>query len=158
MLLDAMGDGLVKAASTLWTVAYILVPLFVVLQFIRELGWLQRISVLLQPVLRPLGLPREAAVPLATFLVFGMSIGAALLMDERGRHSLERRQVTVLGTLTSVAHALPDEAIVFVPLGANVWVGATVRLALGLMAGWAAARLLPVVPVAPLTETTAARP
>lgn len=155
MLWEAAWAGLAKAAHTLLTVADIMIPLFVVLQAVRELGWLDRLAGVLRPALRPLDLPADAAVPLVTFLVFGMSIGTALLLEEEERLGWSRRQVTVVCTLASVAHALPDEAIVFVPLGANAWLGAGLRLGLGVLAGWAAARWLPTPQVRHRNSSTA---
>ncbi|HEY8418046.1 MAG TPA: nucleoside recognition domain-containing protein [Limnochordales bacterium] len=136
LFVSALGAGLKEAAMTVLTMAAIVIPLMVAVEFLREWRVFDRLSARLEPGAGRLGLSGNAAFPLAAGAVLGLSYGSGLIIASAREGRLTRREAYVLTALLGPCHAIFEDTLLFVPLGVNPF------LLLGVRAGGALALAL----------------
>lgn len=114
---------LTGSLSLLVKVFLIVVPIMVVLELFegsrpfRALvrGWAHLVG--------RLGMTRQTAVPTLVGFLFGLAYGGGVIIRETKRHELERRQVFLMDVFLSQIHAVVEDSLVFVVVGASLaWV------------------------------------
>lgn len=72
---------------------------------------------------RWLGMREEAAAPTLVGFLFGLAYGGGLIVRDARRYDLGRRQVFRMSVFLSMVHAIVEDSLVLVALGAGVfWV------------------------------------
>ncbi len=72
---------------------------------------------------RWLGLREEAAAPTLIGVLFGLAYGGGVIVRDTRRHDLGRRQVFLMSVFLSMVHAIVEDSLIFIALGASVlWV------------------------------------
>ena len=112
----------------------IVVPIMVVMEaiegtrpfrtFVR--GWARLVG-------RWLGMSEQAAAPTVVGFLFGLAYGGSLIVRDTRRHSLRRRQVFQMSVFLSMAHAIVEDSLVVIAIGASAFWIVAYRLV------WAAA-------------------
>jgi hypothetical protein len=83
-----------------------------------------------------------SADPFLAGVIFGMVYGSGVIVTRIREEGLPRRQVALLAGILCMGHALPEDTLLFVGLGANGWLVVAVRVVL-LVAITFAVRALP---------------
>ncbi len=91
---------------------------------------------------RWLGMREEAAAPTLVGVLFGLAYGGGLIVRDARRHELSRRQIFRMSVFLSMVHAVVEDSLIFIALGASAfWVvvyralwAALVTMALGALA------------------------
>lgn len=145
-------SGVMKVLALWW-----LVPLFVVIQILKDSGWLAGASRWMAPLLRPLRLPDEAGLPMVAGLTVGLTYGAGVIIQTAEEGRLNRDQLTVMSIFLGICHALIEETILFTAAGSNGLLLVTIRILTGALFAWGTARyLLNPVAARQLSEAQAA--
>lgn len=129
-------DLVVGGFEMLARVFLILVPIVALLELLRAYGVLARLRRPLAPVLRGLGLSPASADPLLAGVLFGMVYGAGVILTRIREEGLPRRDVTILAGTLCLGHALPEDTLLFVVLGANGALVVAIRLTLVVLSSW----------------------
>jgi hypothetical protein len=108
----------------------ILVPIVTGLDLLKTYGVLARLRRPMEPLLRLLGLSPEAGEPFLAGVGFGMVYGAGIILLRVREHDLPRRDIAVLSSILCAAHALPEDTMIFVSIGANGLLILAVRIVL----------------------------
>ncbi len=82
---------------------------------------------------RWLGMSEQAAAPTVVGFLFGLAYGGSLIVRDTRRHGLRRRQVFQMSVFLSMVHAVVEDSLVFIAIGASVFWIVVYRLV------WAAA-------------------
>ena len=82
---------------------------------------------------RWLGMSEQAAAPTVVGFLFGLAYGGSLIVRDTRRHGLRRRQVFQMSVFLSMVHAIVEDSLVFIAVGASVFWIVAYRLV------WAAA-------------------
>jgi len=132
-----------RALLTVGEIALIIFPLTVGYQVLRDNRWLRRRAAPWRVAVRRLGLGEASVVPLAAGLVLGIVYGAGVLIEEARAGAMSRREVFLLALFLCTCHAVIEDTLLFVVMGADpLWVlGPRIALAVGATAGLA--KLLP---------------
>lgn len=153
------GDGGLWAwtQSTVLSLAMtfaILVALLVLLDGLERTGVTRRITRALTPLLRFSGLDARAAPVTTVGVLLGLTYGGALIIEESGKQRFDSRTRFLALAWLSLSHALIEDTVLLLALGANVWIVLVGRVAVTLVLIAALARLLgepgPKAPVAGL--------
>ncbi|MFA5515586.1 MAG: nucleoside recognition domain-containing protein [Desulfuromonadales bacterium] len=114
----------------------IVVPLVTLFEVLRYLPVFRRAGRAVDPLMRGMGLDRDAAVPLFTGIFLGIAYGAGIIIRVAQEKKLPRRQLFLMGLFLATCHAVVEDTLIFVVLGANGWIMLGVRLliAVGLTA------------------------
>jgi hypothetical protein len=106
------------------TVFVIVVPIMVVLElFEGTRPFRAMVHGFSRSVGRWLGLREEAAAPTLIGFLFGLAYGGGVIVRDTRRHDLGRRQVFLMSVFLSMVHAIVEDSLIFISLGASVfWV------------------------------------
>lgn len=95
----------------------IITAMMVVMEWMRAarvIPWLARI---LRPVLKLMGLSQRVAILWLTAAVFGLSYGAAVIVEEAREGDFEKEEIEGLQLSIGINHALIEDPAIFLALG-----------------------------------------
>ncbi|MCK5679786.1 nucleoside recognition protein [bacterium] len=127
MFFAILGRGVKSGLQTTYSLALIIVPIYLIITLLGKtpvLGWVGR---LFQPMMELLGLPGEAVmgVVLGNVLNLYAAIGAITPLK------LDQKQTTVFALFLLLSHSLPLEAAVSRMAGVKAWPFVILRLLAG---------------------------
>ena len=97
----------------------ILLPLMVLLELMKTTGWIAALVRLIGPLLRLLGLKRQVGVLWLTGAVFGLSYGAAVIVEEARNGSFSDRDLEELQASIGINHAMIEDPLLFMAIGVS---------------------------------------
>src|SRR5690606_18664942 len=100
----------------------VLVALLVLLDALDRTGVTARITSMLTPLLRFSGLDTRAAPVTTVGVLLGLTYGGALIIEESGKQQFDSRTCFLALAWLSLSHALIEDTVLLLALGANVWV------------------------------------
>jgi len=115
-------EAILQSLATIVRIAKVMIPIMVVLEIARKFNWLEKLAAKIEPAIKILTLPPEAAFPLLAGLVFGLIYGAGLIIDFSRRGVLSKRDLTLIGVFLSINHALVEDTVIFAALGASPFI------------------------------------
>ncbi len=126
----------------------VVVPLVVIFEVLRHLPVFRRAGAALDPLMRGVGLTRQAAVPLFTGLFLGLAYGAGIIIRVSQEKGLPPRELFLVALFLATCHSVVEDILIFAVIGGSAWVmlGTRLFLAVGLTA--LAARLWKEPPAA----------
>ena len=124
-----MGEVVLGGGGTLVFLALVSMPIVFVLELARQAGVLARMRRPLAPVVRGLGLDERATEALLAGLFFGLVYGAGVIVSRVHAEGLPRSHVDRLCIALVLCHAIVEDTLLFLPVGAILWPVALVRIA-----------------------------
>lgn len=97
----------------------ILVPLMVALEFLRQTKALNWMVDKVHPAASRIGFQKEALVPLLAGFIFGISYGAGVLIPEARKKHLAKEQIFLVAVFLALCHAVVEDTLLFMAVGAN---------------------------------------
>ena len=124
---------LASTAESMGLILVIIIALVILLDVLERLKITPLITRLLTPVLRLSGL-EERAAPLTTVgVLLGLAYGGALIIDAAGREGYSPRTRLLALSWLSLCHALIEDTLLLLALGASLWVILFVRVLVTLL-------------------------
>jgi hypothetical protein len=140
-LVEAIGRdvprGMRAGLQTFWGLARVMIPAYAAALVVERLGVIDVVARFTAPVMRLLGLPGKAAVPLVVGYVLNIYAAVGTIQAIH----LSGRQITVLALAILIGHNLLVEGAVLQKAGMNGAAFSALRLIAGLVAA-AVANLL----------------
>jgi len=119
---EFLGSFLLGAGDLALRMLVIVVPIMVLMEvvegtrpfraFVR--AWARLVG-------RWLGMSERAAAPTVIGFLFGLAYGGSLIVRDTRRHSLRRRQVFQMSVFLSMVHAVVEDSLIFVAVGASAF-------------------------------------
>ncbi|SDM59447.1 Nucleoside recognition [Geoalkalibacter ferrihydriticus] len=133
-MMEALFSATLGALALSAKLLLIIVPLVTAFEVLRYLPVFRRAGNAVDPLMRGMGLSREAAVPLFTGIFLGIAYGAGIIIRIAQEKRLPRRELFLLGLFLATCHAVVEDTLIFVVLGANGWIilGVRIFIAVGL--------------------------
>jgi len=100
---------------------------------LKDLRVVDRLSRLLAPLTRLLGLSERTSLTLLAGLLFGLAFGAGVIIESAREAGFSKRDLYLLTLFLSACHAVVEDTLIFVPLGINVLGLLALRLAVALI-------------------------
>ncbi len=119
--LAMLAEALMKAGLGVLQLAAIVIPLMIIIQFLRELGWLHRFSRWLSPFTQLLGMNKNTSMTMVAGLTIGLAYGAGVMIKAVEDDGVGRRDMTLAFVFLVACHAVVEDTLVFIPLGIPVW-------------------------------------
>ncbi|WP_082233394.1 nucleoside recognition domain-containing protein [Halobacillus massiliensis] len=121
-------QGLQTAFMGIVQLALIVLPLMIVMQYLREKGWLDRMSDWLAPTTKFLGMERNTSMTLAAGLTIGLAYGAGLMIQAVEEDGVSKKDMFLAMIFLVSCHAVVEDTLIFIPLGIPVWPLLLIRL------------------------------
>ncbi len=128
--MEALYPALFGAAKLALKLLLIVVPLVTLFEVLRYFPVFRRIGAAVDPLMRGMGLSREAAVPLFTGIFLGIAYGAGIIIRVAQEKRLPRRELFLMGLFLATCHAVVEDTLVFVVIGGNGWLMLGIRVVL----------------------------
>ncbi|MCO4852953.1 nucleoside recognition domain-containing protein [Bacillus vallismortis] len=119
--LAMLAEALMKAGLGVFQLAAIVIPLMIIIQFLRDLGWLHRFSRWLSPFTQLLGMNKNTSMTMVAGLTIGLAYGAGVMIKAVEDDGVSRRDMTLAFIFLVACHAVVEDTLVFIPLGIPVW-------------------------------------
>lgn len=126
--LPIVSHGLSTAFSSILSLAMIVIPLMVIMQVARDLGWLDFLSEMLTPFTRLMGIKNNAAMTLVAGLTIGLAFGAGVMVQAVKDDHVEKKDMYLSFIFLVSCHAVIEDTLIFIPLGIPVWPLLIIRL------------------------------
>ena len=120
----------------------VLVAIFIVLDWGRRYGLLERALNAIGAVTRFIGLKKEAGMPWLAGNVFGVVFGAGVITETVREGRLDSKQVTLVATFLALCHGLFEDTAIFMVLGANMFWILVPRIVLAVIVTWVLSRVI----------------
>ncbi len=135
-MMRALAATLEGAAWLSAKLILVVIPLVVVFEVLRHLPVFRRAGAALDPLMRGLGLTRQAAVPLFTGLFLGLADGAGIIIRVSQEKRLPPRELFLVALFLATCHSVVEDILIFAVIGGSAWVmlGGRLLLAVGLTA------------------------
>lgn len=115
LLLETAAETLINIAR----LALLLIPVMVLIELARHYRVIEKITDRVKGFLDLLTLPREAAFPLLGGMIFGIVLGAALIIDYAREGYLKKRDLLLIGIFLSISHSIVEDTFILAVFGAN---------------------------------------
>lgn len=95
----------------------IIMPLMILLEVMKRLDLIRYLVRAISPVLALMGLRRSTGMLWLTAAVFGITYGAAVIVEETRDHDYDPSELTPLHLSIGINHAMIEDPALFIPLG-----------------------------------------
>lgn len=112
--------GFKTAAIAVFQLSLVIFPLMLIMQFFRELGWLDILSKGVSPFTRFLGMKENTSFTLVTGLVIGLAFGAGVMLQAVKEDGVEKKDMILALIFLVTCHAVVEDTVIFIPLGIPV--------------------------------------
>lgn len=113
--------GLKTATLAVLQLSFIVIPLMIIMQYLRDLGWLTVISDKFAPFTRFLGMKENTSFTLVTGLTIGLAFGAGVMIQAVQEDGVSKKDMMLALIFLVTCHAVIEDTVVFIPLGIPVW-------------------------------------
>jgi len=127
-LLTAIWGALVLGVKLL----LIIVPVVVVFEVLRHMPIFRRAGNAVEPMMRGMGLTRDASVPLFTGIFLGIAYGAGIIIRVSREKKLPKRELFLIGLFIATCHAVVEDILIFVAIGGDGFVMLALRMLLAI--------------------------
>ncbi|MFD1427470.1 nucleoside recognition domain-containing protein [Kroppenstedtia sanguinis] len=117
---ETVGAALQTAVMGVLQMAIVVFPLMIGIQILKDLRWLERFADGMKPVLLPLRIDPRGSVIMAGGLLFGLAMGAGVIIEQAREKRFTRREMTVMVLFLAACHAVVEDTVIFIPLGISV--------------------------------------
>ncbi|MGJ9457600.1 nucleoside recognition domain-containing protein [Oceanobacillus sp. CF4.6] len=112
--------GMQTALIAILQLALIVIPLMVIMQYMRELGWMNAMSNKLAPFLKILGMDKKASMTMVAGLTIGLAYGAGLMIQAVKEDNVSKKDMYLAMIFLVSCHAIVEDTLIFIPLGIPV--------------------------------------
>ncbi len=109
--------GLQKASFGVLQLALIVIPLMIVVQFLKDYNYLQKFSDKLTPFTKMIGIQPNASMTLVAGLVIGLAYGAGVMIQAVREDGVSKKDATLVFIFLVACHAVVEDTLIFIPLG-----------------------------------------
>ncbi|WP_085991370.1 nucleoside recognition domain-containing protein [Oceanobacillus senegalensis] len=120
--------GVETAVIAILQLALIVIPLMVIMQILREKGWLDSFSNMLAPFMKFLGMDKNTSMTMVAGLTIGLAFGAGLMIQAVKEDGVSRKDMYLALIFLVSCHAVVEDTLIFIPLGIPVWPLLLIRL------------------------------
>lgn len=119
MILSIFQEALTGSLRNVLQMAMIVIPLMVFIEIFKDLDLLNRLTSVITPITRLIGLKREGNLPLLAGLFFGISYGAGIIIGSAREGKLQPEDIYVINLFLVICHSLFEDTLLFASIGAK---------------------------------------
>ena len=115
--LDILGNWAIQMGWLSLKILAIITTIMVILEIMKAFHLITHLITLLQPVIRFMGLDRRVGMLWLTACLFGITYGAAVIVEEAKENDFAANDLTRLHLSIGINHAMIEDPSLFLPLG-----------------------------------------
>lgn len=137
-----INESFTGSFSSIITMAKIIIPLMIVMETLKDSKILDKMCKKMQPISRFLNISNDAVFPLIIGLVFGLSYGAGVIIESIEENNLSKKDLYTLMIFLVTCHAVIEDTLLFVVIGANLWLLLGIRIGVAIIISYFASKIL----------------
>lgn len=118
-----------------YTLFKLMIPVIIAVKILEELGVIEYLGIILEPLMSLVGLPESMGLVWATTVMTSI-YGGMVIFVSQAPTDLSVAQVTILGGMMLLAHGLPVEVRIAQKAGMSIWFSLLIRVGGGILYGW----------------------
>ncbi|MFE7060593.1 nucleoside recognition domain-containing protein [Sutcliffiella sp. NPDC057660] len=150
IIFDAVQRGMMGIVQ----LAIIVIPLMILVQYMKELGWLAVFSKWMAPFMKLLGMKENTATTMVAGLTIGLAYGAGVMIQAVKEDNVSKKDLTLAFIFLVACHAVVEDTLIFIPLGIPVWPLLVIRLVTAILLTIAVAFIWKRIEVSKRKEAT----
>ncbi|MBV1758582.1 MAG: nucleoside recognition protein [Dethiosulfatibacter sp.] len=123
-LIEALKNGILAILD----LAIIIFPLMIVIEVLKDLRMMEKLTNLMSPLTNSLKIHKDSSLPLVIGVILGLFLGAGVLVKSVDEGNLDKRSLVIVSIFLGLCHAVFEDTVVFVPIGANLLIVLLVRI------------------------------
>lgn len=135
-------EGFIGSLSSVFDIAKVVFPLMIAMQIAKDYYILDYLSKFMKPITNFLGMSKESGFPLMVGIVFGLAYGAGVIVQSAKEGNLSHRDLILLSVFLASCHAVFEDVIIFVAIGANGWLILASRILAGVLVTYVVSKRL----------------
>ena len=132
-ILAIFNEAFFGSLKSILTIAKVVIPLMVVMEILKSFKILDKLSNLLYPVTKFLGISKKSSFPLLVGLVLGLAYGAGVIVKSAKEGDLSKKDLYLLMIFLVTCHSVIEDTLIFVAIGANGWLLLGIRIPLAMI-------------------------
>lgn len=117
-IIQVLWEGFLQGLLGVWTIARVVIPLMIVLEVFQSNGVLQKLNHIVAKPFKYIGLSEEGSFPVVVAIFFGLTFGSGVILSHIRAGKVTAKETRIIGTFIALAHALVEDTIIFLSLGA----------------------------------------
>jgi hypothetical protein len=113
-------NAIEKAAIGVLQIALIVIPLMIIMQYLKDKGWLLVFSNWMAPAMKLLGMKPNTSMTMAAGLTIGLAYGAGVMLQAVKEDGVSKKDLYLAFIFLVSCHAVVEDTLIFVPLGIPV--------------------------------------
>lgn len=135
-------EGFTGSLTSVISMAKVIIPLMIGMEILRDSNILDKVTEKLKPVEKLLDISSDAVFPLIIGFVFGLSYGAGVIIESVEEQNLGKKDLYILMIFLVICHSVIEDTIIFVVVGANLWLLLGVRIGVAIIVSILASKIL----------------
>ena len=99
----------------------IIVSIMIILEFMKNYDLIDRIVHVMTPALKVLGLSKQTGLLWLTAVTFGLTYGAAVIVEETKEGNLSKDELERLQVSIGINHSVIEDPLLFLSLGSGIF-------------------------------------
>lgn len=128
MIFEILKEGIVGSVMSVYSIAIIVFPIMIGLQILKDYNILDKIARVFGFVTKMFNISKEAVFPLLVGVIFGLSFGAGVIIQSSKEGEISYRDLFLISVFLVACHAVIEDTLIFVAIGANGYFLLGVRL------------------------------
>jgi len=112
-------EALKGSLDNMLQIAVIVIPLMLFIEIFRDLNLLDRLTGLLAPFTRLLGISKEGNLPLLAGVIFGISYGGGVIINSSREGKLSLKEIYLINLFLIICHSVFEDTVLFAAIGAQ---------------------------------------
>jgi len=123
--IEVLKTWAIDTGRLLIKVFIIIMAVMIGLESLKSLGWVEYLLKFFKPVMRILGLSNQTAILWVTAVIFGVTYGGAVIVEEAKKGALTKEELERLHISIGINHSMVEDPAFYLALGLNgfwLWV------------------------------------
>lgn len=134
-------ESLFGSLSSIISMAKVIIPLMMTMEILKDLRVLEKLSLKMKPIAKFFEISDEAVFPLIIGLIFGLAYGAGVIIESVKENDLPKKDLYVIMIFLVACHAVIEDTLIFVVIGANLWLLLGLRLGAAIILAYFVSKL-----------------
>ncbi|MGI6037778.1 MAG: nucleoside recognition protein [Limnochordia bacterium] len=130
-------EGLITGLRSTVTIAFVVIPLMIILEIARANNWLEQIIGYIYPPFRALGLSKEGTFPVLVAFIFGLIYGSGVIINNVREGKLNPVEIQIIGVFSALCHSVFEDSFIFMAIGVPGWILIVPRLVIAILSSLA---------------------